>query len=127
MLTSPISKGVNIGSIVGATVDNFTRVHLGKSSYQIPLGCLYIVPTILAVALFFVPESPRWLLHKGRDEQARASLEKLRGTSVESKYIELEWAEMVRGVEEEKKLEKSIGFLDMFRGNLLYHSLPVTF
>lgn len=130
-------KGVNIGSIIGSVVDNFTRVHLDKSSYQIPLGCLYIVPTILGIGLFFVPESPRWLLHKGRDAQARRSLEILRGNSVGQEYIELEWAEMVRGVEEEKKIAKSIGFLDMFRGissptplidpknlhNLTYHRL----
>jgi hypothetical protein len=111
---------VNIGTILGAIVDNFTKVHLDKASYQIPLGCLYIVPTILTIVLFFVPESPRWLLHKGRDEQARKSLETLRGSSVESKYIELEWAEMIRGVEEEKALARSIGFLDMFRGKLFH-------
>ena len=38
---------VNIRSIFGSIVDNFTRVRLDKSSYQIPLGCLFIVPTIL--------------------------------------------------------------------------------
>lgn len=100
-------------------VVNSTRVRLDRTSYQIPLACLYIVPTILVISLFFVPESPRWLLHKGRDQKARASLKKLRGGSVEQQYLELEWAEMVRGVEEEKKLAKSLSFLDMFRGNLL--------
>ncbi len=107
---------VNIGSILGSVVDNYTRTRLDKTSYQIPLGCLYIVPTILAVALFFVPESPRWLLHHGRDQQARASLEKLRGNAIERQYLELEWAEMVRGTEEERKNSKSVSFLDMFRG-----------
>ncbi|CZR63062.1 probable transporter (major facilitator superfamily) [Phialocephala subalpina] len=114
---------VNIGSILGAVVDNFTRIRLDKASYQIPLGFLFIVPTVLAVVLFFVPGSPRWLLHKGRDEQARKALETLRGNSVDNKYIELEWAEMLRGVEEEKNLAKSIGFLDIFRGTDLRRTL----
>jgi hypothetical protein len=107
-----------MGSIFGSIVDNFTRVRLDKSSYQIPLGSLFIVPTILGISLFFVPESPRWLLHKGRDQQSRRSLEALRGDSLGNEYIELEWAEMVRGVEEEKKLAKSIGSRDMFKGNI---------
>ncbi|KAL3425528.1 hypothetical protein PVAG01_02319 [Phlyctema vagabunda] len=107
---------VNIGSIIGAVVVNYSRVHLDKSSYQIPLGCLYIVPTLLSIGLLFVPESPRWLLHRGHDQKARAALEKLRGQSMEQQYFELEWAEMVRGVDEEKSMAKSIGFLNMFRG-----------
>lgn len=50
---------VNIGSIVGSVVDNYTATRLDRGSYQIPIGCLYIVPAFLGVALFFVPESPR--------------------------------------------------------------------
>jgi MFS family permease len=47
---------VNVGSILGGTVNNFTKTRMDKSCYQIPLGCLFIVPTILTVGLFFVPE-----------------------------------------------------------------------
>lgn len=38
-----------------------------------------ILPVITISALFFVPESPHWLLVKGRDEEARDSLCWLRG------------------------------------------------
>ncbi|KAL4924048.1 general substrate transporter [Aspergillus undulatus] len=124
---------VNIGSIMGAAVDNQTKEYLNELSYRIPLACLYIVPTFLFIALFFVPESPRWLLHRGDIEGARKALEQLRGKtyaalrgssttssretgSLASTLLELEWAEMVKGVEEEKRQKGSVAALDMFRG-----------
>lgn len=48
---------VNIGSIWGTVVDNYTQTLLDKNSYRIPIACLYVVPTLLAIGLFFVPES----------------------------------------------------------------------
>jgi MFS family permease len=107
---------VNIGSVIGSVVVNYTKDRMDKLSYQIPLACLYIVPTLLAIGLFFVPESPRWLLHKGRDAQARRALERLRVGAVESEELELEWAEMIKGVEEEKSIAQETSFLDMFKG-----------
>lgn len=106
---------VNIGSIVGAAITNATKSRLDKASYQIPIGTLFIVPVFLAIGLFFVPESPRWLLNKGRTEKARKALETLRGDSVALEYIELEWTEMVKGIEEEKRLATTVGVLDMFK------------
>lgn len=114
---------VNIGSIIGAVVVNYTKGDMTKNSYRIPLACLYIVPTILTIGLFFVPESPRWLLHKGREEQARRALERLRYQAVTDEELELEWAEMLRGVEDEKGLAKSTPFMDMFRGHDLRRTL----
>lgn len=121
---------VNIGSIMGAAVDNKTKERMDELSYRIPLACLYAVPTVLAGALFFVPESPRWLLHRGKEIEARKALEMLRGRSyaqlrtfsgesegeVGPSLLEIEWAEMVKGVEEEKRTEGDVAALDMFRG-----------
>lgn len=108
---------VNVGSIIGSIVVNYTKRSMTKSSYQIPIGCLYIVPTVLCIALFFVPESPRWLLYRGRDAEARRSLEILRG-GIDQTEVEIEWAEMLRGVEEEKKALTTAHFWDMFKGRL---------
>jgi MFS family permease len=109
---------VNFGSILGTVVDYCTKDRMDRLSYQIPLASLYIVPTFLSIALFFVPESPRWLLHHGKELQAREALERLRGSDIEQRDIEIEWAEMVAGVEQERLTAKSVGFLDMFRGML---------
>ncbi|KAJ5906213.1 uncharacterized protein N7473_003129 [Penicillium subrubescens] len=133
---------VNIGSIMGAVVDNKTKERLDELSYRIPLACLYVVPTLLFVALFFVPESPRWLLHRGKEGEARRALEQLRGESykrilvergngsgdegsgsVVPTLLEVEWVEMIKGVDEEKREQGSVSALDMFRGPDLRRTL----
>ena len=55
-------------------MDNYTAPIAGKASYLIPLGLIYIVPFIIAGGLFFIPESPRWLMEQGKVEKARRSL-----------------------------------------------------
>ncbi|KAK5054454.1 hypothetical protein LTR84_001344 [Exophiala bonariae] len=123
VLVALFAYWVNIGSILGSTVNNFTKTRLDKSSYQIPLGCLYIVPTFLSIGLFFVPESPRFLLHKGKEAEAKRALIHLRGSALTKDELEFEWAEMVRGMEEEKRNAKSVGWIDMFRGTDLRRTL----
>lgn len=116
VMVALFSEWVNVGSIVGAVVTNATQARLDAASFRIPVGTLFVVPVLLAAGLFFVPESPRYLVNKGRMGQARESLEFLRGDSLRPQELELEWAEMVRGIEEEKRTAKTIGPLDMYRG-----------
>jgi len=112
---------VNLGSIIGSVIDNYSKDHLNKLSYRIPLACMFIVPFLLATSLFFVPESPRWLLHHDNADAARKSLERLRFDHGDE--LELEWAEMVRGVAEEKRIAKSTPLMDMFKGHDLRRTL----
>ncbi|XTI89786.1 general substrate transporter [Cenococcum geophilum] len=114
---------VSIGGLIGAIVDNYTKSRMDKGSYRIPIACLYIIPALLSVLLFWVPESPRWLLYKGRDAEARRSLEALRQGAIKGEELELEWTEMIKGVEEEKRISKKLAFLDMFRGTDLRRTL----
>lgn len=124
VMVAMFSEWVNIGSIVGSVVTNATKQRLDKPSYQIPLGTLFIVPVVLSIGLFFVPESPRYLLYCGKQEAARKALKSLRGDSMGYDDLELEWTEMVKGMEEEKRTAKTIGPFDMFRGESLYHDRP---
>ncbi|RYO89722.1 hypothetical protein DL766_001451 [Monosporascus sp. MC13-8B] len=71
----------------------------------------------------FVPESPRYLLHRGNEEAARKALETLRGNSMQGEELQLEWVEMVKGIDEEKRTASSVGPLDMFRGTELRRTL----
>lgn len=122
VMVALFSEWVNIGSIIGSAVTNRTKNFLTKSSYEIPLGTLFIVPTLLSIGLLFVPESPRYLLYRGDTEEARKALETLRGDSLLPEDLEVEWVEMAKGIEEEKRMSKKIGALDMFKG--AYSRLP---
>ncbi|CAG7831251.1 unnamed protein product [Allacma fusca] len=53
-------------------------VGAGLSWSNLSIVCA-VVPIIFGVGMFFQPESPRYLLSKGRDKEAREALKRLRG------------------------------------------------
>lgn len=123
VVTSFFGVWVNIGSILGAVADQQSERHPDRLAYQIPLAALFAIPLILSILVFFIPESPRWLLVQGRQEEARRSLERLRGNSLKEEYFQEEFTEMVKGIEEEKALASSAAFLDMFKGSDLRRTI----
>lgn len=57
--------------------------------------CLQLAPAvILFVGMIFMPFSPRWLVHHGREEEARKVLSSLRGLSEDHELVELEFLEI---------------------------------
>ena len=79
--------------VFGITVAYFTGFLLGEHwRWMFALG---VVPALVLLAgMIFLPESPRWLLTKGREREALDVLERIRGTDAEAK-AELE---DIRGV-----------------------------
>jgi hypothetical protein len=82
---------------------------------------MFIVPCLPTISLFFVPESPRWLLHRDHADAARKALGKLRFDHGDQ--LELEWVEMIRGVAEEQHIARSTQVMDMFKGHDLRRTL----
>ncbi|KAH7143447.1 general substrate transporter [Dactylonectria macrodidyma] len=101
----------SFGTLIGAIIDWTTAKRPDKSSYLIPLGIIYVVPTILTVSLFFIPESPRWLCLQGRFEDAHKSLKWLRPSDAS---VEDELAEIKTAIDNEREMASHVGFLDMF-------------
>ena len=50
-------------------------------AWRYAIGSTIIIPIICFVIVLFCPESSAWLLSKGKEWEARQSLEKLRGAN----------------------------------------------
>ncbi|OTB03829.1 hypothetical protein M426DRAFT_59705 [Hypoxylon sp. CI-4A] len=109
---SSFSYWISFGSLIGTIVDNFAAKIPNKNAYIIPLGIVHIVPGILTIGLFFIPESPRWLAARGDFGEAEKALQRLRPKGwPTSKELE----EMRTTLEAEARLQSSVGYLDLFR------------
>jgi len=57
--------------------------------------CLQLAPClVLLVGMIFMPFSPRWLVHHGREEEARKVLSHLRDLPPDHELVELEFLEI---------------------------------
>jgi sugar porter (SP) family MFS transporter len=59
---------------------NWGLSFLGTESWRWMFAVAALPALFLLVAMFFVPESPRWLMEKGREQEARKVLERAAGT-----------------------------------------------
>jgi sugar porter (SP) family MFS transporter len=103
------------GSIVAAwsTFGTF-RIH-NTWSWRIP-SLLQGLPSALQVLLIFlVPESPRWLVSKGRDEEAIKILAKYHADGdVNSELVQFEYNEIKEALRLEEENKKSVSYLSLF-------------
>ncbi len=81
---------------------------------------------MLAVGITFCPESPRWLASRDRNEEARRSVARVRGQTVEAKnpYVESEYYEILQSVRAEQNM-KTAGWAQCFttHNKTLYRTL----
>ncbi|GAB7354614.1 hypothetical protein MBLNU459_g5052t1 [Dothideomycetes sp. NU459] len=102
----------SIGTLIGTIVDNFTSTIPSRRSYLIPLGLIYIVPAIITVGLFFIPESPRWLLLQDKPGKAQKALYWLRP---DKNAVERELASIQAAIDQDRALKENVSIADMWR------------
>ncbi|KAJ5491234.1 hypothetical protein N7539_002801 [Penicillium diatomitis] len=87
------------GSIPAAIITYGTNFMGNNWQWRIPFVCQCFACIVVIVAVWFIPESPRWLLAQGRDEEALAFLVKYHGNGdPNARLVRLEIEEMRDGI-----------------------------
>ena len=93
------------------------------NSNRVPIALQWLFPTPLAILMFFAPESPWWLVRKGRLEEAAKSVERL---GRKTKTMTTESVAMMRRVIEMEKTAGEPSYLELFKGTDLRRTLIVS-
>lgn len=92
---------ITIGLLLASCVDYGTQDYNTTASYRVPIALQMLWALILAVGLFFLPESPRYFVKRGRIDRAADVLGRLRGQPRDSEFVQSELAEIVANHEYE--------------------------
>jgi SP family arabinose:H+ symporter-like MFS transporter len=76
-----------VTGILIAYVVNWGFSFLGPNSWRWMFATAAIPSLALFIALFFVPESPRWLVEKGRSSEALTVLSRINGSAVAEREL----------------------------------------
>jgi len=112
LLISVFQIWTSVGSLIGTVIDNATHSMEGRNSYIIPLATIYIIPFFISVGLFFIPESPRWLMLMEKQEQAHKAMLWMRPDPA---TVPEELAEIQAAIDAEKATKDTANFMDIWR------------
>ncbi|KAI2785768.1 hypothetical protein POX_h09527 [Penicillium oxalicum] len=112
--TATLQLSWSIGSIIVAAATYSYNKRTDEWAWRAPLALQWLFPTPLMILLFLAPESPWWLIRRGRKAEALRSIERLGDGSAESAQQSL--AMMERTVQIESQMGGSPTLLDLFKG-----------
>jgi len=103
------------GSIVAAWTTFGTFRINSQWAWRIP-SILQGLPSVLQVCLvWFAPESPRWLVSKGKEEKALKILAYYHGRGNENDpLVQFEYNEIKEAIALDKEIEKTVGWTTLF-------------
>ncbi|KAF9476794.1 monosaccharide importer [Pholiota conissans] len=113
---------ITIGALLAAIVLNATKNQQSHNAWRTPISVQFAWGAILGGGMLLLPESPRFLLLKGKEAEARKALGRLLSKPADSPVV----VEECRAVEMGLKLEHEAStgtYFDCFRNNENRHGL----
>ncbi|KAJ9157508.1 Sugar/inositol transporter [Pleurostoma richardsiae] len=89
-------------------------------AWRIPIAVQWAWPTIIFPLVLFAPESPWWLVRKGRIEDAEKSMTRL--STADRQGAKQAVALMIQTNDLEKAMGEEIGMMECFRGTNLWRT-----
>ncbi|KAM0139704.1 hypothetical protein ACHAO1_002763 [Botrytis cinerea] len=110
---------ITIGLLLAAVVDNATKDLDNTGSYRIPIAVQFAWVLILGTGLIFLPETPRYLIKRGRHDKAAKSLGRLRRLDINDPHLVGELQEIESNYVHEQSLAKGSSYLQFLKWNTL--------
>jgi sugar porter (SP) family MFS transporter len=108
---------ITIGLLLAAIVNNATKDRYDTGSYRIPVAVQFAWSIILLGGMLVLPETPRYLIKRGRRADAARALARLRRLDVSHAAVAAELAEIEASHQHELSLGRAT-YTDTVRGTL---------
>ncbi|KAJ3336071.1 hypothetical protein HDU91_001924, partial [Kappamyces sp. JEL0680] len=102
-----ITIGIVLASVVNAVIIQLVQEQdfRDNRAWRLAVGMQALPAAVLVVFCLFIPESPRWLADKDRNEEALATIARLRSSTAADPAVVGEYRDIVDGV----MLERTVG------------------
>ncbi|KAH7924695.1 maltose permease [Leucogyrophana mollusca] len=114
--TASVNLWIDLGQFMSNGVIRGTGNRVDAYAYRLPFALQWIFPAILLAGLPFAPESPWWLVRKGRTDDARKTIQRLAGPTIDAN---LQLRQIQETIVLEEQYATTSRFIDCFRGSNL--------
>lgn len=98
-----------------------SHIQTSSAAWRIPVGLQCAWGLLLIAIMIMLPESPRWLLQRSREADARVVMAKMRGVTLDDpahpsgvEFLESDLAEMSEGIREEAETFAGYNYLSAY-------------
>ena len=114
------------GAIVSSCATLGTLFVGSSWAWRAPCLLQALFPCLQLLGLFFIPESPRWLVSRGRVQDAHFVLAKYHANGdLDDELVKYELSEICEAIEKEREAARTTGFLSFFETKGNRHRLAI--